>query len=336
LPLAALTLCAARSLAQQPTPDLAALVASQQAHPNDSAAKRALENAVCSGLPEQLAPSILLSLPVAVSDAPDGLGELVVPKPYLPVHATEPQQGLDFAHVTYLYASSLDGTQHLFCSVHYTLPDDAPLAARMARLLALAHRTLLTQSGRPPAGGEVPFDVWLCRNGRAGGEQWGRNLYFYDLDAPRSSIEWIREIVHEYSHLALPAIGGYKDPEYWANGYLGERLIVRWFQRMPDGDGLVTRAWGDFSGAENFDKLLIAPDMAIYKRVGPNPAWVARTDAQGMGYLIGQALTADDKYGPKVVGTALAALPRVREATAADWEAALAEAIKAAVPVARP
>lgn len=319
-----------QALAQSQTDtDLAALVAAQQARPENARAKRAVETAVGNGLPITLSPSLLSALPVDATPVPDGLGTLVVPKPYLPVHATEPQHGLDFARITYLYVPDKNGTLRQFCLIHYSVPDDTPLATRMARLLALAHKTLVGRTGREALHGDAPFHVWLCRSGQAGGEQWGANLYFYDLDAPRSSIEWIREIVHEYSHLALPAIGGYKSPEYWANGYLGERLIVRWFQRIPQGPAMVERAWGDFSGAANFDRLLIAPALDLYRKIGPSPKWVARTDEAGMRYLIGQALAADDKYGPPTVGDALALLPHAREPRGTDWPEALAAALAA-------
>ncbi len=285
---------------------------------------RAAEATVSNGLPEHVDVTQLIALPVDSVSLPDGLGTLIVPRPYLPTPADEPQAGARFSKATYLYLpDGGEGRLRLFCTVHYTLPSDAALAGRMARLLSLAHRTLTTQTGQPAANGDAPFAVWLCRDGRAGGEQWNANLYFDALDAPRSSIEWIREILHEYSHLALPPIGGYKAPEYWANGYLGERLLVRWLQRLPDGPAQVQRAWGDFSGAANFSRLLIAPALTLYARVGPNPKWLARTDADGMRYLIGQALTADDKYGGRVLGEAFALLPRAHEARAADLSDAL-------------
>jgi len=320
-----LALASLASAQTQTDRDLAGLVAAQQAQPKSAQARRAVEGSVSGGLPVQVSASLLSSLPVEATTLADGLGTLIVPAPYLPVHVPEPQHGLPFVKIAYLYTPEANGTLRQFCQVHYSMSDDAPLAAKMARLLSLAHQTLVRQTGRPPAHGDIPFHVWLVRGGQAGGEQWGENLYFYDLDAPRSSIEWIREIVHEYSHLALPAIGGYKDPEYWANGYLGERLLVRWFQRMPNGPAIVERAWGDFSGAANFDRLLIAPALDLYRKVGPSPRWLARTDADGMRYLIGQALTVDDKYGSKALGTALNYLPHAREPRGPDWGAAVAE-----------
>ena len=308
------------------------LAAAHKAQPSSRAAALALENSVSSGLPPIIDLNLLPDLPVKTTSLPYGLGTLVVPNAYLPTAATEPQHGWKFAKVTYLYlpASGLNSQKSaLFCTVHYASSSDAPLAGRMAGLLALAHQTLVQKTGREAENGTVPFDVWLCAGGQTGGEQWRSNLYLYDLETPRSSIEWIREIVHEYSHLALPAIGGYDAPEYWANGYLGERLLVRWFERMPNGPAEVQAVWGDFSGAPNFDRLLIAPPLALYKKIGPSPLWLARRDEPGMRYLIGQALTFDDKYGAVRLGDAFRRLPHFQEATAKDFAAALSESLSA-------
>ena len=309
------------------------LVAAQKINPSSKAAAQALEASVSAGLPASLDPALLSDLPVNAAPLPYGLGTLVVPKAYLPTVTTEPQHGWKFSKVDYLYLpvpGSHSRISSLLCAVHYPSAAEAPLAERMTRLLALAHRTLIQKTGREPANGTAPFDVWLCTGGQSGGEQWRSNLYLYDLEAPRSSIEWIREIVHEYSHLALPAIGGYNAPEYWANGYLGERLLVRWIQRSPTGPAEVSTLWGDFSGASNFDRLLITPPLTLYKKVGPSAVWLSRRDEPGMRYLIGQALTFDDKYGAARLGDAFALLPRFHEATAKDFAAALTQSLTAA------
>ena len=311
-----------------PLSDLAALVAAHQADLASKQATQQLEASVSAGLPPRLNNEWLPALPVNVTSLPYDLGRLIVPRDYLPTHAEEPQHGWKFAKVAYVYLPE-ERTSQLFCAVHYPLTTDGPLAARVARLLALAHQTLTLETGREAVNGTAPFDVWLCRGGQTGGEQWKTNLYLYDIDSPRSSIEWIREIVHEYSHLALPAIGGYDAPEYWANGYLGERLLIRWLIRQSDGPARVEATWGDFSGAPNFQRLLLTPALAQYQKIGPNLIWQARKDEAGMRYLIGQALTFDDKYGAKRLGEALARLPRFHEATAKDFAAALTETLSA-------
>ena len=325
-------LCVFLSRSVPAAPDLGRLVAAHRAEPGSKVSAQALEDAVSAGLPAHLDPSWLPDLPVDAAPLPYGLGTLVVPKPYLPTEASEPQHGAKFAKVSYLYTpgtGAFSQSETLLCAVHYAGSDDAPLANRIARLLALTHRTLVEKTGREAANGTEPFDVWLCTGGPTGGEQWRSNLYLYNLETPRSSIEWLREVVHEYSHLALPAIGGYDAPEYWANGYLGERLLVRWFIREPDGPAEVSALWGDFSGASNFQRLLIAPPLALYKKVGPNPKWLTRKDEPGMRYLIGQALTFDDKYGSRELGDALSRLPRFHEATAKDFVSALTQTLSA-------
>jgi hypothetical protein len=303
---------------------LGALVTAVQSHPGDAAATRALEASVSAGLPPRLPSAWLPTLPVGATPLPYDLGTLVVPKAYLPTHATEPQHQWLFAKVAYVYLPGEPA--QLLCAVHFPGPSDQILALRAAKLLALAHQTLVQQTGREPENGTAPFDVWLCAGGQSGGEQWRSNLYLYDSETPRSSIEWLREIVHEYCHLALPPIGGYTAPEYWANGYLGERLLVRWFMRPPEGPARVEALWGDFSGAENFRRLLLAPPLALYARIGPSRAWLSRRDDLGMRYLIGQALTFDDRFGGIRLGDAFARLPRFHKATASDFAAALAEA----------
>ena len=308
---------------------LGALVSARQAAPNSPDAAKPLETFVSAGLPPRLQAAWLPELPVDATPLPYDLGTLIVPKTYLPTHATEPAHGWKFVKVLYVYTSGAESPR-LFCAVHYQNADELALATRIARLLALAHQTLTQKTGREAANGAAPFDVWLCAKGQTGGEQWRNNLYLYDIETPRSSIEWIREIVHEYSHLAVPAIGGYDAPEYWANGYLGERLIVRWLMRLPDGPARVQAVWGDFSGAANFDRLLLAPALAQYQKIGPSPVWLARRDEAGMRYLIGQALTFDDKHGGLQLGDALARLPRFHEATAKDFAAALSEALASA------
>ena len=89
-------------------------------------------------------------------------------------------------------------------------------------------------------------DVYLCFGGKAGGEQMFdvdsqyklengssrpvNTIYIYDLASFKNPIEMAREVAHEYGHASLPAVGGFKIPEDWANGYLGERLFLVWLR----------------------------------------------------------------------------------------------------------
>jgi len=315
------------------------LVRRCKARPDDPAAKTALENRVADGLPNPLDTSLLPDLPVESTAIDAKLGTAITLRSYLPSKAVEPQREIGFSRISYIYrrASTPDQPfELLFCCVHYSDLADASLAERTGKLLLLARDTMVRNLHRAPFNDDRPFDVWLCRTGKAGGEQWRNNIYFYDLDTQRSSIEWIREIIHEYSHLALAPIGGYKEPEYWANGYIGERLVVRWIMRRADGPDLVESLWGTFSGAPNFSRLLITPAIDLYKKEGPSKQWVERTDAEGMKYLIGQVLTIDDKYGPRVLGEAMSHLPHFRDARASDMVSALMDALPASKKKVRP
>jgi hypothetical protein len=85
---------------------------------------------------------------------------------------------------------------------------------------------------------EFTVDVYLCEGGTAGGEQLFQvdpqtnrsadTIFIYDVAHFDGPMEKARELAHEYGHAVIPAIGGFKAPEYWANGYLGEKLFLRW------------------------------------------------------------------------------------------------------------
>jgi hypothetical protein len=72
-------------------------------------------------------------------------------------------------------------------------------------------------------------DIWLCEGGEAGGEQVGRNIYIYQIEKGREDVELIREVAHEWGHHIIPPIGPYEEPEEWANGCIGERLLLKLF-----------------------------------------------------------------------------------------------------------
>lgn len=85
------------------------------------------------------------------------------------------------------------------------------------------------------------IDYYLCFGGEAGGEYTRgedidpktnrpltvSTIYIYDVRSFSKPVEMAREVAHEYGHAVLPPVGGYTSPEYWANGYLGEKLLMR-------------------------------------------------------------------------------------------------------------
>lgn len=117
--------------------------------------------------------------------------------------------------------------------------DDAEMVTRMLTALWKQNRDrLLRDHSQRYNGGLV--DVFLCWGGKAGGEQRFdiayegsisrpvNSIYFYDLKSFTDPVERAREVAHEYGHATLPPIGGFEAPESWANGYLGEKLFMKW------------------------------------------------------------------------------------------------------------
>lgn len=140
-------------------------------------------------------------------------------------------------------------------------------------------------------------DIFLCFGGKAGGEQLidedkqeltdfntprkVNTIYIYAVQTFTDPVEMAREVAHEYGHAILPPVGGFKEPEDWANGYLGERLYLKWFR-----DLLAAKVLGpqDVMGAEveeldawlsrKVDPLVNAaamrgPDLGILSKPGP-------------------------------------------------------------------
>lgn len=162
-------------------------------------------------------------------------------------------------------------------------------------------------------------DVFMCWGGKAGGEQLydvavedgkSRNvntIYFYDMNSFTDPVEMAREVAHEYGHAVLPAIGGYSAPEDWANGYLGEKLFMRW---MRDDMASGRIAPQDVMGAsrEQLDKWVATNvDSLVSKAASAAPKKALFTDmtAAGMDRYMGLALYASTILPDKVFGRSL-------------------------------
>jgi hypothetical protein len=136
-------------------------------------------------------------------------------------------------------------------------------------------------------------DVFLCWGGKPGGEQvfeqsdeggeqrLVNSIYIYDIASFTDPVEMAREVAHEYGHAVLPPVGGFKEPEDWANGYLGEKLFLTW---LRDAEASGALAPADAMGAtepqlnawvkKNVDPLVLkiaehGPDLALLSKSGP-------------------------------------------------------------------
>lgn len=162
-------------------------------------------------------------------------------------------------------------------------------------------------------------DVYLCKDGKAGGEQLMgveaagsrvvhvNTIYIYDIASFTDPLERIREIAHEYGHATLPPVGSFEQPENWANGHLGERLYLLWlrnairagFLSPDDAMGVSLEALDAYIGKN------VTPLIREAMENGPNASLLKAKSAAAMDHYLGLALYSESLLGPKAFARAL-------------------------------
>jgi len=194
-------------------------------------------------------------------------------------------------------------------------------------LLAPAIRTLLRiwdeSVGRlnidNPAKYGLTVHLFICDGGKAGGEQvFVRSrsardnfasynaIYLYHAEGLSDPVEAVREIAHEYGHAVLPPVGGFSEPEEWANGALGERLFMRYLFRALN-EGKATEADVFSAKAEQLKSWLATNAdgfAAAIARRRIDQATLAATGPAATNEYLGLMLLMDDLF-PDLVGRAL-------------------------------
>lgn len=189
--------------------------------------------------------------------------------------------------------------------------DKGELVGRMAvRMWAMANRRLRIDHPALERGLRL-VDFYLSWGGEAGGEQMIADdteagirrkvnaIYVYDIASFTDPVEMAREVAHEYGHAVLPAVGGFEEPEEWANGFLGEKLFLRWLRDAMK------------SGAIQSEDVMGVPLLSLSKWVQRNvdPLVQRAASRDPNTYLRGRDKTAMNAY----IGVALYAesiLPR--------------------------
>lgn len=195
--------------------------------------------------------------------------------------------------------------------------DDAELAARMLTALWQENRTRLGIDHSPRYRMGL-VDVFMCWGGKAGGEQlFGianeltnagyqsfpvNTIYFYDLKSFEDKLEKAREVAHEYGHATLPAIGGYSEPENWANGYLGEKLFMRWMRDLLKNDyfGPVDAMGATLPQLEEWVKQNVDPLVIKGSQALPTRQYLAKHTDDGMERYLSLALYIETVLPDKV------------------------------------
>ncbi|MBX3120334.1 MAG: hypothetical protein KF784_14830 [Fimbriimonadaceae bacterium] len=229
----------------------------------------------------------------------------------------------------------------VFCQLRKENDDPAMMTTRLllrlwdfnVRKLGFDHAPIFDQGA---------IHVYLCYGGKPGGEQMFtediednipkrvNTIYIYSLPTFTVPVEMLREVAHEYGHATLPPVGGFKTPEDWANGYLGEKLYMRWMLKELQANRLkpVDAMNATAKDIEAFVKREVDPlmDAIALKGIDTN---LMRSEGQiGMDGYMGLALYAESLLPSKIFGRSLGLNASLK---AEDYPAAIALAVETQV-----
>lgn len=132
-------------------------------------------------------------------------------------------------------------------------------------------------------------------------------ILFWKAGASRSEAEWLRELFHEYGHVALPPLGGFRPPlEPYANGLIGETLGALWAGQnagFSGADGKIISA-NDFLFQVQHQAI---PARETFLRADPRAPLAGGTFAD-LRFLQGLCVVCERVYGAPILGRAFAPL----------------------------
>ena len=141
------------------------------------------------------------------------------------------------------------------------------------------------------------------------------DLILFQMNQARDEAEWLRELTHEYGHVALPAFGGFKPPfEPFANGLIGETLGAIWAASAPSAWEYPSEfglSWdkAKFSAALSTQVATEAmPSLRDWKTRGPISPLRRDLNGPGLQYLQGMTVYIERVYGAEVLGAAFSPL----------------------------
>jgi hypothetical protein len=136
-------------------------------------------------------------------------------------------------------------------------------------------------------------------------------ILFWKASLARPESEWVRELFHEYGHVALPPIGGFRAPlEPFANGAMGETLGALWAAALPDRFAPPPGLPAGTSNALAQVNAQALPTMQYFLRSGPNSPLRSTGTPENWRYLQGLTTYLERVYGARMLGNALAPLSR--------------------------
>jgi hypothetical protein len=208
----------------------------------------------------------------------------------------DPKRNAEYPYRLQVHCRKGEFDSDLRFVVHFVKREDEALAQRVGGVLARLYWIGWDYLGRRPS--ETGYtNVWLTHDGEAGAEEYEGHIYLFAVGEARAPAEWVRELAHEYSHIILPEAGPYTDPEPWANGYLGERLLMKWL--LFDNQQL--HVWDRPINGAAYVANQVTPLRNRFLNEGPAAPASRKTDRDGMYFFIGQVLALEGAHGPAVL-----------------------------------
>jgi hypothetical protein len=188
-----------------------------------------------------------------------------------------------FPRAQYAYAWHAPSSRWILKLRAHAGPDvTADLTANALQALASFHQTALVYASWDPTASGQPIDLWITTQGAPGARAIGTNIYLYAVSTPRTPAEWLREIAHEYGHIALPGIGGFTNTDDpWADGDFAELLFLKWLSASchPERSEGSRRSWEPGPPGDTG----VPPQAAIsVHRSRVNEARGGRSSAEGL------------------------------------------------------
>ena len=196
--------------------------------------------------------------------------------------------------------------------------DYSLLAGRLLHILLRGHIYIREYLGidQDPWNADL-LRAFLTEEGPTGAEQYEDKLFFYDVGQDRAALEWLREAFHELGHLLLPKLGPYEVGERWAEGDLGERLLLGWL--AEEAGAVAGDPWPSGAARDVLDKLWSTGHVALSEYLSlncrtPISAWLALppgdlSPADGVDRALGFCLWIQAAHGRRVLGDVLRSVP---------------------------
>lgn len=223
---------------------------------------------------------------------------------------------LNSTQILYIYSipasSYYSGLATLQLKVRFSDPGDAALAAHLAQMMLQAKLIDDNFLNRNPAvltlwlesvGADWPNPTDTKSNWEAAAkvDSEPNSIMVFRIHEPRTDTEWMRELMHEYGHVAWPDFKTFVPPiEPNANGVLSETMTPIWFAQNTDDD-------------EDNKKIIYPliqqtalPVLQNWLHEGPNSEMATGTDEIARQYLQGLCVYVDRVYGTKVLSDAIA------------------------------